>query len=89
MGRTIPSFRIALESEISTWGEFRGSLGHQSKDLLDNLFNQARTNCASAGMAVRPVVFEGMFMAMLHSHDQSLAKISRAVEEIRLELGSE
>jgi hypothetical protein len=27
IGRTVPSFRMALEGEVANWTEFRGSLG--------------------------------------------------------------
>ncbi len=35
-----------------------------------------------AGNAVRPVVFEGMFMAMAFSHEKRLATIAKTVEEL-------
>ena len=53
MGRTIPSFRIALEQEISTWGAYRRSLGRGSIQALDRLFNQARSYCSASSNAVR------------------------------------
>jgi hypothetical protein len=58
MGRTIPSFRMALEAEIQSWSAFRRSLGKDNREKLDDLFDQARSNCMAAGNAVRPVVFE-------------------------------
>jgi len=90
MGRTVPSFRMALEGEIASWREFRGSLRSiGSRDDLDGMFDQARTNCMAAGNAVRPVVFEGMFMAIAFSHEMRLAKIARAIEELRMEMDFE
>ena len=81
MVRTVPSFRIALESETAGWRDFRGFLRSiDSKEDLDSMFDQARTNCMAAGNAVRPVVFEGMFMAMAFSHEKRLANIGKAVE---------
>jgi hypothetical protein len=35
-------------------------------------FDQARTNCMAAGNAVRPVVFEGMFVAIAFSRRKRL-----------------
>lgn len=58
MGRTIPSFRMALKAEIQSWSAFRRSLGKGNREQLDDLFDQARSNCMAAGNAVRPVVFE-------------------------------
>jgi hypothetical protein len=90
MGRTVPSFRMALEGEIASWREFRRSLRSiGSREDLDGMFDQARTNCMAAGNAVRPVVFEGMFMAIAFSHGKRLARIGRAIEELRTEMNPE
>jgi hypothetical protein len=86
MGRTIPSFRTALEVEIQSWSAFRKSLGKANRDNLDHLFDQARSNCMAAGNAVRPVVFEGMLMAIVFSHEKRLAHLVRNIEELRLEM---
>jgi hypothetical protein len=87
MGRTVPSFRMALEGEIASWRDFRGSLKRiGSREDLDSMFDQTRTNCMAAGNAVRPVVFEGMFMAIAFSHEKRLTSIGRAIEELRAEM---
>jgi hypothetical protein len=86
VGRTVPSFRMALEGEISSWKDFRRSLGSGSREELDRMFNQARSNCMAAGNAVRPVVFEGMFMAIVFSHEERLAKLAKGIEELRFEM---
>lgn len=88
MGRTIPSFRMALEAETSSWKDFRSSLRGGSREGLDRMLDQARSNCMAAGNAVRPVVFEGMFMAMAFSHEKRLATIAKTVEELGLEMNS-
>ena len=89
MGRTVPSFRMALEGEISSWKDFRRSLGGGSREGLDRMFDQARSNCMAAGNAVRPIVFEGMFMAIAFSHEKRLANLARGIEEPRLEMNRE
>ncbi|MGA2199882.1 MAG: hypothetical protein ABSG45_08085 [Nitrososphaerales archaeon] len=40
MGRAVPSFRMALEGEIDSWREFRGSLRSiGSGEDLDSMFD--------------------------------------------------
>jgi hypothetical protein len=81
---------MALEGEIASWREFRGSLGSiGSREDLDCMFDQARANCIAAGNAVRPVVFEWMFMAIAFSHEKRLAKLRRAMERLRIEIRPE
>jgi len=53
------------------------------------MYDQARTNCMAAGNAVRPVVFEGILMAIAFSHGKRLARIGRAIEELRTEMNPE
>ena len=84
MGITVPSFKVALEEEIYSWKDFRMALGKGNRRFLEGLFNQARSNCV-AGNAVRPVVFEGMFMAIVSSHEKRLAGLQKAVGELRFE----
>jgi len=86
MGRTVPSFRIALEQEIASWSGYRRSLGIMHRDILDQMFNTARTYCSASSNAVRPVRFEGMFMAMMFDHARRFEKLSVAVERLRLEM---
>jgi hypothetical protein len=72
------------------WREFRGSLRSiGSREDLDGMFDQARTNCMAAGNAVRPVVFEGMFMAIAFSHQKRLANLARCIEELRIEMNTQ
>lgn len=86
MGRTVPSFRVALEGEVSSWKDFRRSLGGGSREALDRMFDQARSNCMAAGNAVRPVVLEGMFMAIAFSHEKRLANLEKGIEELKTEM---
>lgn len=86
MGRTIPSFRIALEQEISNWKPYKKSLSRGSRDALEDLFNMARNYCSASSNAVRPVRFQGMFMGIAFAHAKRLENIAREIEKIRLEM---
>jgi hypothetical protein len=90
VGRTISTFRLALEGEIEGWKHFRESLkSAESRELLDRMFAQARSNCMGVGNAVRPVVFQGLFMAIAFSHEKRIAQVRGEMEKIRLELRKE
>ena len=88
MGRTIPSFRIALEQEIASWSQYRRSLGGGSREVLDAMFNKARAYCSASSNAVRPVKFEGLFMAMAFDHARRIEGLAVAIEKLRLEMAS-
>jgi hypothetical protein len=86
VGRTVPSFRMALEQEIATWTPYRRSLGRASREALDGMFNRARTYCSASSNSVRPVRFQGMFMAMAFDHARRLENLRVEVERLRLEM---
>jgi hypothetical protein len=89
MGRTVPSFRIALEREIASWQPFRKALkSKESRVNLERLFNQARSKAPYSGNAVRPAVFEGMFMGIVHSQAVRLEGVSRGIAALRSEMAA-
>jgi hypothetical protein len=86
MGRTVPSFRVALEQEIASWSRYRRSLGTIHSDTLDRMFNTARTYCSASSNAVRPVKFEGMLMAVMFDHARRFEALLAGMEELRMEM---
>jgi hypothetical protein len=86
MGRTVPSFRIALEQEVASWSQYRRSLGAESREALDRMFNRARTCCSSSSNAVRPVKFDGMFMAMAFDHTRRIEDLTIGIQKLELEM---
>jgi hypothetical protein len=77
---------MALEQEIASWALYRRSLGVASREPLDLMFNKARTYCSAVSNAVRPVKFQGMFMAMAFDHARRIEDLAAGVERLRLEL---
>jgi len=86
MGRTVPSFRIALESEVNSWKQYRGALNGRHKEVLEGLFSGARRNCSASSNAVRPSRFDAMFMAMLFENQKTIDELKSRVQALRLEL---
>ncbi len=84
MGRTVPSFRIALESEINDWNKFKKSLRGEDLNSLQNIFNISRGYVSAASSAVRLFKFEGLFMTVLLEHYTALEDIASKIEERRL-----
>jgi hypothetical protein len=86
VGRTVPSFRMALEEEIASWSAYRRSLGPAAREALDAMFNGARTYCSASSNAVRPVKFEGMFMALAFDHERRLESLAVRIEKLEPEM---
>jgi len=76
LGKTVPSFRIMLESEIARWKEFmKALLGNSDKEAFEELMNHCRSYVSAEGAAVRPIITEAMFISILLTHEKELRKI--------------
>ncbi len=68
MGRTIPSFRIALYQEEKRWKKFRAALDKKDKKSFDQMFAIARLYISACMMACRPIRLQPILMAMVFHH---------------------
>jgi hypothetical protein len=76
MGKTVPSFRMALEFEIDNWKGFRKTLqSDEEKQAFDELIDMCRNNGMASQNACNPVIFEPMVMSILLSHQKKLRKL--------------
>ena len=66
MGKTVPSYRMALEFEIEGWKSFRKALqSEEEREAFDTLMDMCRSNAMASGAACNPVIFEPMVMSIL------------------------
>jgi len=92
LGRTIPSYRLALEEEIKAWKGFQDALRAPDREIFENLLDQCRLYASAGSMAVRPKIIEAMFMTALFAHHKMLKELSSIVQQIHEEktaLGNE
>ncbi|MBS7657420.1 hypothetical protein KEJ33_05805 [Candidatus Bathyarchaeota archaeon] len=83
MGRTVPSYRMILESEIKKWEGFLKALRVEDRAAFEELMNECRRYASAAGAATRPIVAEAMFMSILLSHQKSLREMKVALERLK------
>ena len=83
MGRTIPSYRQALEAEIVRWDGFRKALRGRDLEAFDSMMNACRVHASAGGMATRAILEEAMFMCILLSQQKELMEIRESL--VRLE----
>jgi hypothetical protein len=77
MGRTVESFRMALEGEISRWGGFARALRREDKEAFDELMDMCRTYASESSCATRPIIFEPMIMSILVSQNKKIRKLEQ------------
>jgi hypothetical protein len=55
MGKTVPSYRIALEFEIQRWKDFRKALNsEEDREAFDELMEMCRNNVIASNNVCKP-----------------------------------
>jgi hypothetical protein len=83
MGKTVPTYRLALEYEIKTWKGFRGALQPKEQAAFDELMDTCRSYAMASGNACNPVIFEPMTMSILLAQQKKLQQLERQLSDVR------
>ena len=86
LGRTVPSYRQALETEIASWEGFRKALRDRDMEAFDEMMNACRMHASAGSMATRPILIEAMFMTVLLSQQKRLMEIAENLERLEKKL---
>jgi len=86
MGRTVPSYRQALESEIERWKGFRKGLRSKDAKAFDRMMNACRMLASAGSMATRPILLEAMFMAILLRQEEAIVEIKEKLVKLEKQL---
>jgi hypothetical protein len=83
MGKTVPSYRIALEWEIAHWKRFRNALpSEEQKQAFDDVMDICRTNAMAAQNACKPILFEPMVVSILLGHQKSIIELEKVIQNL-------
>ena len=83
MGKTVPSYRMALEFEIEGWKYFRKTLqSDEEREAFDWLMDMCRNNAMASGAACNPVIFEPMVMSILLAQRKLLQDLEYKLNEM-------
>ena len=87
MGKTVESYRIALDREVQRWSGFARALRKEDRVVFDQLIDICR-NFASAGSnATRPVLFDAMVMSVLLNQQKSMNKLETMLLAVSKQTG--
>jgi hypothetical protein len=86
MGRTIPSFRMALAMEQEDWKPFRNALDKSDRKLFDDMFDVPRLYTSACSYAAIPVRLYPILMSILLYNFQELTRSISEVERIEARL---
>ena len=76
MGKTVPTYRMALEFEIGRRKSFKKALhDKEDQEAFEELMDMCRNNAMAGSNACNPIVFEPMTMSILLAQQKKLKEI--------------
>ncbi len=86
MGKTVASYRIALDGELQRWRGFARALRSRDRSAFDQMIDACRNYASAGSNATRPVIFESMVMSILLHQQKTLNGLKRELDEVRRQL---
>ena len=82
MGKTVPSYRVALEHEIQRWNGFARALRKEEREVFNQLIDICKKYASAASNATRPVLFEAMTMTILLDQQKKINQLEKKLQTI-------
>ncbi len=83
MGKTVPTYRMAIEEEIHRWRSFRDGLySDEEKQAFDEVMDMCRNFAMAASNATNPILFEPMTMSILLGQQKRMRILRRKIDAI-------
>ena len=83
VGKTVESYRMAIEDEIRRWNGFAKALRKEDREAFDLLMDACRSYASAGSNATKPVLFEPMMMSILVSQQIRLQKLEKKLDEFQ------
>jgi hypothetical protein len=82
MGRTVPSFRPALEHEIESWKDFKRALRPEDRKIFDKLMNFARIHADAGSLSARPMLSEILFISFAVEQEKRIEMLEEKIYKL-------
>lgn len=83
MGKTVPSYRMALEAEIASWQGFARALRAEEREAFEALMDACRNTASAGGNATNPVLFEPMAMSIFLSLQMRVTRLEKELNDLK------
>jgi len=81
LGRTVATYRLALESMAQQWNDFRRALRSGDREAFDALMNRARMHASAATYAISLDPTESALLSMLLEHEKEILALRKELEK--------
>lgn len=83
MGKTVESYRVALDREVQLWIGYARALRQNDRKVFEHLMDICRNYASASSNATRPVLFEPMIMSIVLHQQKMLNKLEKELVAIR------
>ncbi len=77
MGKTVESYRLALDAELQSWSGFAKALRSDDRKAFERLTDACRNHASAGSNATRPEVFEAMVMSILLELQKKIIQLEK------------
>ena len=83
MGKTVESYRMAIEDEIRRWDGFAKTLRKEDREAFNILIDACRNYASAGSNATQPLPLEPMMMSMLVSQQVRLQRQQKELDDLK------
>jgi len=83
MGKTVETYRMALDDEISRWKGFANALRKEDREAFEALMDACRGYASAGSNSVQPILFEPMIMSMVLSQQIRLQRLQKELDDLK------
>jgi hypothetical protein len=77
LGKTVESYRMALDREVQRWSGFARALRKEDREAFEQLIDVCRNYASAGSNATRPVLFEPMVFSILLDQQKTLNRLKK------------
>jgi hypothetical protein len=83
LGRTVPTYRLVIESIVSDWLPYRRALRDRDRKVFDALMTKARMHTSASSYANRMEPLESVFMSILLEQQKEIELLRMKLEGLK------
>jgi hypothetical protein len=77
VGKTVESYRLAIEEEIRRWNGFARALRKSDREAFEELMDMCRSFASAGGNATNPILFEPFAMSIILGQQKRILDLEK------------
>jgi hypothetical protein len=83
MGKTVESYRVALDLELQKWKGFSNALRGDDREAFEQVMDACRNYASAGSNATRPTIFEPMIMSILLFQQKRIVRLEKELDAVK------